>query len=686
MNRLTRLLTTLLICLLISCYNANSQDTTNVEKWMEYVDELMENSEEDDESLEILYNDLSNLSENPLNLNKATATELARIPFLSEVQIYKILDYRAKQQEFVSIYELKNIEFLDMKTIELILPFVYVGQIDHRQKPTLKNLLKYGKNELIIRYDQCLNEKSGYKQFSDSILERYPNRKYVGEPFYNSVRYSFTFDETLQFGIVGEKDAGEAFMNKTHKGYDFYSAHLFVKDMGIIRNLAVGDYKISFGQGLVVSNDFTPSRSSILSQTERRNNGFRRHYSNNETNYFRGVASSVTIGNLDVNMFYSSRKRDGTVDGDAISSLKNDGLHRTKGDLDKKNDVAVQSLGGNLRYNSKNFIVGMTAMTTSFGDLKLEPSPQPYNLFYFRGNRNTNYSVDYSYRYDRLKFYGETAMSRNGSMATINGLYWSVSGGLNALILYRNYGRSYQSLYGSAFAQSSGVQNEEGLYLSFQWTPVAKLGVSGYADFFRFPWIKYDADAPSSGKEYMLQADFSQTRNTVLSARYRFRRRDKNVLVDKETMISPTDQHRLRLQLTHKPSTLTTLRTTFEGNTQESITSTSRGWMISQSAGRTDKNSKFQADIFAAYFHTDDYYSRIFSKEKNLAYAYNSQFFYGHGLRFSAVLRYNFTRFLYLSAKASWSHYFDRNTIGSDTEEIDGRNKSDISAMLRWKF
>ena len=73
------------------------------------------------------------------------------------------------------------------------------------------------------RYDKCFQQKKGYCSYPDSILQQYPNRKYLGEPFYHFLRYSYTFDDRLQWGMVAEKDAGEPFWNNHHKGYDFYS-------------------------------------------------------------------------------------------------------------------------------------------------------------------------------------------------------------------------------------------------------------------------------------------------------------------------------------------------------------------------------------------------------------------------------------------------------------------------------
>jgi hypothetical protein len=676
-----------IIIICISAYCAECQEfVPDANKWMEYLEELAEQSEENAESLEILYNDLSNIAENPFNLNTITADQLKQLPFLSDIQILNILEYLKKNRQFVSIYELKNIDFLDLQTIELILPFLYVGEIDKRRKMSLDNLLKYGKNELILRYDRGLEQKAGYKDVPDSILQKYPNRKYVGEPFYSAIRYSHTFEDRLQFGFVGEKDAGESLFRKAHKGYDYYSAHLFLKNIGKIRSLALGDYKVSFGQGLVVSNDFRPSRSSILSQAERRNYGFRRHYSSNETDYFRGAASTVTFKNVDISAFYSYRKADATIENETIKSFKTDGIHRTAGDLEKKNDISIQTIGGNVRYISPHVLLGITALTYSFGGLSVEPDPYPYNKFYFRGKQNVNASLDYTFRNRKIVLFGETAISKNGAAATLNAIRWNLSTEFNALILYRNYSREYQAFYGNSFSQNSTVQNEEGIYMSLQWMPIAHWNFTGYADFYRFPWLKYAVDAPSEGKEYMIQADYKGIRNTLVSTRYRFRSREANVLRGNENMLQSSDNHRLRIQITHKPNRSLNLKTTFEESIYESGAASNNGWMISQTAGFNNPSSPFQIDISGAYFNTDDYNSRIYSYEKNLLYSFYIPSFYGEGVRFSSVIRYDFSKNLYVSIKAALTHYYDRSLIGTALEEIEGKNKTDIYAQLRWKF
>ena len=47
---------------------------------------------------------------------------------------------------------------------------------------------------------------------------------------------------------------------------------------------------------------------------------------------------------------------------------------------------------------------------------------------------------------------------------------------------------------------------------------------------------------------------------------------------------------------------------------------------------------------------------------------------------------FNMLKQLSLSAKWGYTHYTDRDVIGTDLEEITGNKKMDLYALLRWKF
>lgn len=564
-----RMFINLLVYLLISSYQLKSQTLYSVDKWMEYIEEMASETE-DEERIEALYTDLSYLTEHPFELNTVTEGQLKRLPFLSDLQIRELLEYRSRYGKMLTLYELKNVEAFDLETISLLVPFIYISEIIVDKRPiTVKNLLKRGSNNLQIRYDRCFQQKKGYCSYPDSVLQQYPNRKYLGEPFYHSVRYSYEFDERIQFGLVTEKDAGEPFWNEYHKGYDYYSVHLFLKEMNKwLKSLAIGDYKISFGQGLVISNDFSPGRSALVSQTERRTNGFRRHFSTNENDFFRGAAATVNWKNLDINLFYSYRKLDGGVDSTIVTSFKTDGLHRLVRDREKMHKVSMQTYGGNVRYATPGLCIGLTALSYSFGNYSIQPDPKPYNLFYFRGNRNLNISVDYLLKNKLIKFYGETALSRNGAVASLNALQLTPASYFSLLLLYRYYDKRYQAFFGNAFSQNSAVRNEQGMYIGMQWTPFARWKLSAYADVFRFPWLKYGVDAPSTGKEYMLQLDYTPSRNLSVYVRYKYKQREN---------ITPYHQQRLRMQALYTISSSVSLRTSADGICYTEANEKSRG-------------------------------------------------------------------------------------------------------------
>ena len=676
------------ISCLLNVHRIYSQQYRIVDNWKEYVEELAAETDQQ-EQIEALYADLSYLSEHPLDVNQLTREQLKRLPFLSDQQIEALMNYPKHYGKMVSLYELKQIESLDWVTLSLLLPFVTIGEEQVEKRPiTVSNLFKYGKNELLIRYDQCFQQKSGYGELSDSILQRYPNRHYVGEPFYHSLRYSYSFEDRLQMGFVAEKDAGEPFAKAIHKGYDFYSFHLFLKDMNRLKSLAIGDYKVSFGQGLVISHEFSLSRSAMVTQIERRSQGFRRHYSTNEQDFFRGAALTLAFGNWELSGFYSYRKMDAAVDSLTFSSLKTDGLHRLHRDWEKRRTVPLQSYGGHLHWGIPDVRIGLTALGYSFGHYQLQPVNKPYSCFYLSGSHHFNISVDYVLKTGGWKFFGETAMDSQRAFATLNNLQWTPASYFSLLLSHRYYDKRYQALFGNAFRQGSTVQNEQGVYMGLQFTPLPYWRVALYGDWFRFPWLKYGVDAPSSGVEYMAEVDYTPNATLSTYLRYRYREKEKNQTAEGATITSivPYQQHRLRYQLVFRPGNWV-LKTALDGVLyQELNQADSKGYQLSQSVAWRPVSFPLTLDSYVAWFHTDDYDSRVSSYEKNILYAFQMPSFYGKGVRLALTIGLDFGKRLSLFAKLAHTHYLDRDQIGTDTELINGSDKTDLYALLRWKF
>ena len=172
--------------------------------------------------------ELSNRLQEPVNLNAATREQLRQFPFLSDIQIEHLLAYIYIHGQMETIYELQLVEDMDKQTIQYLLPFVYIKAINNepvfRWKTMLKSAGKYGKNELLTRFDIPFYKRKGYEQ------------TYLGPSVYNSVKYSFRYSDRLYAGVVAEKDAGEPFGALHNRyGYDYYSFYLLLKDCGRLK-------------------------------------------------------------------------------------------------------------------------------------------------------------------------------------------------------------------------------------------------------------------------------------------------------------------------------------------------------------------------------------------------------------------------------------------------------------------
>lgn len=656
--------------------------------WMEQLRTIAEDAGEefDEKQLEALYTDLSYLAEHPIDLNTATQDDLRKLPFLTDAQVDSILSYRRRYQHFTTIYELKTIEALDWFTCRRIAPFVCVNRHSpERPAITLANLLHHGVSEWIVKYNQTVEQKRGYTPAPDSS-----SRRYLGEPFSHTVRFAYTFDDRLQAGFAAEKDAGEPFANTFHKGYDYYSAHLVLKDFGHLRTLAVGDFKATFGQGLVVSHDYAPARGTLTPEPEYRNNGFRRHYSTDEQQFFRGIAATLAHSHWQLSLFGSSRKVDATTDGRTIASFKTNGLHRTRTERRSRHMVSLRAIGGNLRYARSRMHIGLTALAYDFGGQRVDPPPKPYNHYDFRGRSNADLSLDYMIKNDRLKLFGETALSTaSGATATLAALQWTPTSEATATLLYRNYSPRYHALFASAFSRTAHVRNEEGLHLGLAFAPFARWQFTGHADVFRHPWMKSRVSAPSIGNEYVVRIDWIDPRETVACyVRFRSQRREADLRTGYEDALRPIVRRRLRAQLTLAPTLDWALRTALDFSLhQPDSAPAAHGRMISEAISWRPKRLPLRAELFAALFLTDGFAARIYSYEKNLLYTFATPSLYGRGLRLSGLLYWRPAgRRLTLSTKIGWTHLFTGDSIGSGLETIRGRNRTDLYAMLRWAF
>jgi hypothetical protein len=641
---------------------------------MRYLEELANSEEVDDEAIANLFDDLSYLSDHPYDLQTVTKEELERLPFLTAMQIENLLYYIYRYGPPVSIYELKNVEDLDRQTIDYLLPFVYVGA-GFTPAPTQAPTLKFAKQELLLRFDRTGQDKAGYASVSDAERGAHPNKYYLGDPYYLNFRYGIRVGDNIQFGLSGEKDAGEPFPSK--QGFDYYSFNLNFKHWGILEDLHLGYYRLGFGQGLVMNTNFSMGKTADAVNIVTKNGGIKRHTSPGESQYFTGVAGTLKLNHLRLNVFYSKRNQDANATDSTILTLKTDGYHRTFGDLQKRASARTELFGGNAQWRNKDVSLGITAIYYHFDDKQLNPALHPYNVFTLRGDQYWNAGVNYAFQQRKYQFQGETAIDKAGKIATVNHLTVSPTSFMDWAFSFRHYDRAYNALYGKSFSESTAVQNETGFYSGVKVQLPIRCELAAYWDYFSFPWLKYQVNVPSWGHEGSVQLKYQAGEKLQMTLRYKHKEKIKN--------ISPYTQQNVRYQVNFQPNDRWHFKTQADLVFYDFEAAQTKAHGFTQSASYIG-NSNLQIDGALGYFKTGDWNTRISIYEKNILYAFSFPTYYGEGLRYYMVAKWKILPQLTFYLKCASTHYFDRTVIGSGMEKIQGNEKTDFSAQLKYNF
>ena len=623
--------------------------------------------------------ELSNRLQEPVNLNSATREQLEQFPFLSDIQIEHLLAYIYIHGQMETIYELQLVEELDRQTIQYLLPFVCIKAINNepafRWKTMLKDAGRYGKNEVLTRLDIPFYKRKGYEH------------TYLGPSVYNSVKYTFRYRDQLYAGGVAEKDAGEPFAALHNRyGYDYYSFYLLLQNCGRLKSLAVGNYRLSFGQGLVMSTDYLMGKTIYASSFNNRSAGIKRHSSTDEYNYFRGVATTVALTKrLSVSAFYSHRNMDGVVTDGEITSVYKTGLHRSRKEADKKNLLTSQLTGGNVSYQQNHIRLGITGVYYVF-NRPYEPELTGYSKYNIHGNHFYNLGIDYAYRWRRFSFQGETAIGKQG-WASLNRLQYSPVQDIQFMLIHRFYSYDYWAMYAHSFGEGSTVQNEQGYYVGLETTPFSHWRFFVSFDLFSFPWKKYRINKPSRGTDGLIQATFTPRTNLSMYLKYRYKQKERDLTGSKVTLTLPIFHHQLRYRLNYSLNDVFSSRTTLDYNHFHSQDrAATKGYQVTQMISSQLPWTRLFADVQGSYFCTDDYDSRVYVSEKGLLYTFYTPSFQGRGFRCAVRLRYELNKHWLFITKFGETIYLNWNEIGSGNDLIYGNKKADIQMQLRIKF
>ncbi|MEK6615442.1 MAG: hypothetical protein AABZ32_04930 [Bacteroidota bacterium] len=707
-------LKTLLFLIPLSLYTSIplfAQDT--IETYLEQkLENLAESSQNEETDYTNLLEALNYYTKHPINLNHTNTVELAELDLLDELQIECLLRHIEKNGKLISVYELQSIDGFDLQTIEKILPYVKVLDISEDPHVSLKEILQQGDHQFILRGQQVLEDQTGFSPIDSAGICNSPNSRYIGSPQKIYSRYRFNYENNVSVGITAEKDAGELFFKKNNKydysyynsllngkqknGFDFYSAHFFLKNIRFIKALSIGDYQIGFGQGLTTWSGLAYGKTSDAMELKKNGTGVRHYTSVDENLFFRGSAITVGSKSFQATGFFSKKKIDASITltdslntVEEVSSLQTTGLHTTPSEIADRHAITQTISGGNISYRKRKYSIGVTGIHTLFG-AELNRSFSTYNQFEFTGKQLTNVGADYSLLIHNFNFFGEVAMSDNGGLVYLNGCIIALDPKLSLSVLHRNFQKNYQSLFANAIAESSTPANEQGTYFGITAKPKNSITINAYYDHFVFPWLKYQVNAPSSGNDFLVQLNY--TPNKKFNTYIRYKQKDKFVndnSSDEIDFITPFQQTNYRWHIAYQisPSLKLHNRVEYIVLDDKSKLEKENGYLIYQDVIYKKMGNKISLTLRYALFDTKSYDTRIYSFETDIPGAYSIPSYYYKGGRAYLMLNYDITRHIELWLRWSQTYYANQNIISAGSlTEIQGHTKSEVKVQLKLKF
>lgn len=647
---------------------------------------------------------LQELYDNPVNLNDTSTDNLLKIPFLNDFQLMALRAHIQQNGQMVSLNELYSINGFDTNTIRALWHCATTEPLRDSER-SLGELLKQGHHNLVVGTKRAFPLGRGYQE-----------DVYLGSPFRLYFRYNYKSGDRISFQVSGDKDPGEVFgfdaiADKRQYGFDYYGYHLMLNDFGRLKKVIVGKYQLQFGQGATLWSGYAPWMTDAM-PLRRYGMGIRPASAFCEYGYLRGVATTLSLlpkgrkEELEMTLFYSNVDRDATAavadsSDDAEQSFRSiyqSGYHRTETEFSKKGNLNEQLYGGNLQYRDRHFNVGATAYATSFGTA-IVPVENVYNYYAFRGKKNFNAGVDATYSYRNFLVFGEASMSSNEvsydesatqwlPMSAVVGTQMHFSSDNMISLAYRYGSPTYHNFHADVIGQGSSVANEESFVISMKARLPQRIHLVSSVFFSRYPALRYNVYAPSSGVDYRLNLSREIARHTLLDVKYRYRRSQRNS-AGQMYALETVGRQQFQVSLNYSPlehwhflSRIVFSRSSGDESDVE------HGSLVFQELSWNGDLFGRQA-VFGArlsLFDVSDYDARIYSYESDLQYEYGVPMLMGRGLRGFVVCRYSVSPRVRVSLKYTMSYYPDQETVGTGYEKIEGNKKHEVRAQLRWVF
>lgn len=450
----------------------------------------------EDGSSEAIADQLQALKDNPISLNTARKEDLTKIYWISPELAEDIIKTRTKKNGFKKIAELKDVPGMTTQVFENIKPYIVIKPVSGliNQAPTV---------EIRERAQKTIPEEEGNLGSSEKVYQRI------------KLKY-----KNVSGVLLSEKDAYE-------KSYsDFLTYGLVIEQFGRIQKIALGDYALDFGEGLLFGMPplITFKNQGIL---KGKSTGIRQYTISGENTFLRGVALEYKLPKSINNfIFYSNAELDARIDStDTTIYYDYEGDHSTETGLSKKDKVKEELFGTRLEYTrmpklgvtcyKNTYFLNPDGSTpsTSFGTSSLTTSGNKI------GSHNL-LSFDFSSIWHELTLFGEVG-NCDAIWAQILGMEYRTKK-MKTGVLRRNYPSGFYIFHASPWSDrttTTGNLAERGNYFYGSYDLSKHTILYGYIDNFT-RLARTNEELSEQGTEYSGEIEHRFTPEIIGRAKY----------------------------------------------------------------------------------------------------------------------------------------------------------------------
>ncbi len=520
----------------------------------------------------------------------------------------------------------------------------------------------------------------------DPHLEQgYISGDYLGSAtsYYNRIQLS---NDILTFTALEQKRPWELSLTDHVQGFVQLSHPLHLGESFTIRSAIIGDYSLSYGNGLLFGGGFGVSGSRAAAESlEERSFGMRGTLGQS-SRALRGLAINVASGPIDIIVFGSQRSLDASVLNDTIQTLYTTNYHRTENELATKDQVRLRTLGTHIEAstsdNSAIYIHGgVTGALIDYDHFYQGTASNP-----FVGRSMSLIGLDGVAIDDKFSCSAELGLSKTDTSTTLAGIVtalFQATRNFKLGLFYRRVPYAYASPFGSSAGDLiASITNADGYYAGMEFAVVPSLlRLNAYANLGKTLAPITDL-FPTQKSDYLISAFIDPTSKLEIGTYFRSVRSTEMAWSDStHTAISALRSSvlRLRLEAEYQLSNALIVKSRCDYSNYNSF---ENSWLEWEEL-RAHFSQALSMQIGMGRFSTDSYNSAIWLYESTVPGSGSIAALYGKGWEINCRIAYNLFG-VTLSGDVSGSFFDTSRTIGSGVAAR--TTSSDLNAVLQLDY